>query len=125
MSKKPLEEAPFHIYLKILEAEGYGEEAKLIKEFYINLLTTVDLGDEKQYTEEQVMKTPYMNLVAAAELIIEQAGREIGQFVPAAAISGKAILGKGAEKLSPDSLQKLIFLQAQSHEEEKLRLANR
>lgn len=123
--KKPVEEAPFHIYLKILEGEGYGEEAKIIETFYIELLTNVNMGDDKTFTEEQVMNTPYMNLVASAELILEQAGREVQSFIPAASIGGKVLQGNGADKLDQPSLQRLLARQMQLHEEEKLRLAVR
>lgn len=119
MKKKPLDEAPLEIYLKILNSEGYGEEAEIIKEFYIQLLTTIDGA---KYTEKQVMETPYKNLVTAAELILEQAGREVQTIIPSVSYGGKIQAGKGAEKLNPDSLQRLMARQLQLHEEEKLRL---
>ena len=121
--KKPIEDAPFHIYLKILHEEGYIEDAELMKAFYIELLTNVDMGDGKTFTYDQVMQTPYKNLVKSAEIIMQTAQREMQLAYPPINFQGTAMRGKGAEKLSPDSLQRLAQIQLQRHEEEKLRLA--
>ena len=121
--KKPIEDAPFHIYLKILHDEGYKEDAEIIEAFYIELLTNVDMGDGKTFTYDQVMQTPYKNLVKAAKTIMENAQREMRLAYPPINFQGTVMQGKGAEKLSPDNLQRLAQIQLQRHEEEKLRLA--
>lgn len=123
---KPIEEAPFEIYLKILKGEGYAEEAELSEAFYLELLTSIDLGDGKHFTKEQVMKTPFKNIVAAAEKILQTAQQEIQQnIMPVASFSGYMMKGKGADKLTADELSRLMMRQLQLHEEEKMRLAMR
>ena len=121
--KKPLEDAPFHIYLQILNDEGYSEDAEIMKAFYIELLTNVDMGDDKPFTYDQVMKTPYKNLVQAAKTILETVQRDMRLSYPPLNFQGTVMQGKGAEKLTSDSLQRLAQIQLQRHEEEKLRLA--
>jgi len=123
--KKPLEEAPLHIYLQILREEGHGDDAEIIQAFYIELLTNVDLGDGKTFTYDQVMNTPYKNLVKAAETIMENAQQEMRLVYPPADFSGTVMSGGGAPKMSQESLQRLAMIQLQRHEEEKLRLATR
>jgi len=123
--KKPIEEAPLHIYLHILCEEGYTEDAEIIKAFYVELLTNVDMGDGKTFTYDQVMQTPYKNLVKAAETIMENAQREMRMVYPPVNFQGTVMQGAGAEELSEDSLQRLAMIQLQRHEEEKLRLATR
>ena len=123
--KKPLVEAPLYIYLQILKEEGYEDDAEIIKAFYVELLTNVDIGDGKTFTYDQVMQTPYKNLVKAAETIMESAQREMQLAYPPVNFQGTVMQGKGAEELNPDSLQRMAMVQLQRHEEEKLRLATR
>ena len=119
---KPLEDAPLYIYLDILRQEGYEEEASIIEPFYLETLTNVDIGDGKRFTKEQIMNTPYKNLMAAVKLILDQAQQEIQLAVTPAPTNGPIMTGNGADKLSPDALRKLMSRQLQMHEEEKLRL---
>ena len=121
--KKPLEDAPFHIYLQILNEEGYQEDAEIMKAFYIELLTHVDMRDGKTFTYDQVMQTPYKNLVKAAKTILETVQRGMQLSYPPLNFTGTVMPGKGTEHLTPESLQRLAQIQLLKHEEEKLRLA--
>ena len=126
----PLEEAPFETYLKILKQEGYEREAEESRLFYVSILTQIDLGDGKRFTEEQIMKTSFKNLVAAIQRIIDTVEKEMSTFQltkmsSPSSLSGKMMMGNGAEKLSPTDLQRLMMRQSQTLEEEKLRLAIR
>ena len=125
MSKKPLEEAPFHIYLHILCEEGYEDDAEIMKAFYVDLLTNVDKGDGEVFTYDQVMQTPYKNLVSAAELIMNTVQREMQLVYPPVQFDGQFMVGQGAGELSQESLHRLAERMQQKHEEEKMRLAYR
>ena len=128
MNIKPLEEAPFEIYLEILRDNGYVEDADASEAFYTEVLTGVTDRDGNAYTVEQVMKTSFKNLVAAVEKILEVAAGEIESVAPAKPmipLTGKVLAGKGAEKLTDEQLTYLATRQAQLFEEEKVRQAMR
>ena len=66
-----LEEAPFEEYLKILRKEGYEKDAEEAYELYTSVL------GEAGYTVAQIMRTPFKNLVEAAELVLEEQSKAI------------------------------------------------
>ena len=124
----PLEEAPFNIYLQILRENGHEEDADASEAFYIDVLTNVTNKDGEAFTVEQVMRTPFKNLVAAVEKIVEAAATEIQKAIPREPViplTGKVLTGKGADKLSSEQLTYLAMRQAQLFEEEKIRQAMR
>lgn len=121
----PLEEAPFEIYLKILREEGYGEDADISEMMYTEMLTTIEYEPGKKFTREQIMKTPFKNLVAAAEKIIETVTQQIQNVPKINPLSGKALSGEGTDKLTPDQLNYLTARQSQLFDEEKARLGMR
>ena len=128
MPKKPLEEAPFEVYLEILRENGYDEDATASEAFYTEVLTGVTDREGNAYTVEQVMKTPFKNLVAAVEKILEVAAGEIRSVAPPKPIiplTGKVLMGRGAETLTAEQLTYLAMRQAQLFEEEKLKKAMR
>lgn len=112
-----LEEAPFWKYLEILRKEGYVEEADISETFYVTTLTQFG------YTESQVRKTSFQNLVKAVEKIYEEATQEVNNMMNFVSVSGPLMKGGGADKLSEKQLQQLLRRQLQLHEEEKLRLS--
>ena len=112
-----LEEAPFSEYLKVLRKEGYEDDADVSEQFYIEMLT------EFGYTKEQIMRTSFDRLCQAVELIMAQGQQEVSSFLQPISVSGTMVAGEGADKLSPESLQKLMQRQMQIVEEEKLRLS--
>jgi hypothetical protein len=112
----PLEEAPFSEYLKILRREGYEKDAQEAEDLYVTLLK------EFEYTEEQIYKTPFKNLVEAAEKIIVEANKQMMSVLAPPSISGTVLRGAGADKLSPEQLNYVLRRQMQLHEEEKTRL---
>ena len=121
----PLEEAPFNIYLQILRENGYVEDADASEVFYVEILTTIE---PTPFTKEQVMKTPFKNLVAAVEKLLEVAAAEIQKAIPREPViplTGKVLAGRGADELSPEQLTYLAARQAQLHEGEKMRTAMR
>ena len=73
---KPLEDAPFEIYLKILRENGHQEDADISEALYVELLTTVKSSDGRPFTREQVMKAPFKNLVKAAKIILDEMEKE-------------------------------------------------
>jgi hypothetical protein len=114
LTTKPLDEAPFETYLEILRDEGYEQEADESEVFYLEVLKQFD------YTEEQIYKTSFKNLVKAVELILENAQREIELAVQTVTpLSQNMLLGEGAEKLTNEQLQQLMQRQMLLHEEEK------
>lgn len=143
--KIPLEDAPLETFLMILRDEGYEEDALIIERFYVELLTNVDMGDGERFTEEQVMKTPYKNLVEAADRIMGNALEEMENLVQQTenhgdpnmpsminnhdmgmtGYSGRMMRGKGADQLSDHELEMLMARQLQLSEEAKMKLALR
>lgn len=111
-----LDEAPFWKYLEILRAEGYESDADASELFYIETLTAFN------YTREQIMQTPFKNLVSAVEAIVTQAQQEIKTGLQLPSFSGKVMKGAGADELTEEQLQYLMRRQQQLHEEEKMRL---
>ena len=116
-----LEEAPFWRYLEILREEGYEADAADSELFYVEMLTNINRTDGEPYTKEQVMKTPFKNLVKAMELIVEQANTEINAVYSGVSVSGPMMRGSGADSLSEEQMSYLTRRQLQLHEEEKLR----
>ena len=116
-----LEEAPFWKYLEILRVEGFESDADASELFYVEMLTNITRTDGEPYTKEQVMKTPFKNLVKAMEVIVEQANAEIKTSLNLPSVRGKMVTGAGADQLSEEQLQYLMRRQLQLHNEEKLR----
>lgn len=121
----PLEEAPFETYLEILRREGYEEDAKLSEILYVETLTSIEFEPGKTYTREQIMRTPFKNLVEATEKIMSTVSQQMQETNIQNPLTGKSLMGKGAEKLSPADLNYLAVRQAQLYEEEKARLGMR
>ena len=121
----PLEEAPFETYLNILREEGYGEDADLSEMLYVEILTTIEVEPGKTYTREQIMRTPFKNLVAAAEKIMSTVTQQLQKAPPRNPFTGKSMMGVGADKLTADQLNYLAMRQAQLFDEEKARLGMR
>ena len=120
----PIEEAPFWRYLEILREQGYEEDAELSEVFYVELLTTIHHAGGEPYTVEQVMNAKFKNIVAATEIILKHAQREVQDApVMGVPLGGKILMGAGADKLSEQSLTELARRQALYHEENKLNLA--
>jgi hypothetical protein len=119
---KPLEEAPFREYLRILRENNHAEDALVSEEFYISLLVDIDLGDGKILTKEQVYALPFKDLVKAGELVLKEMNRQISEAMPPTEIHGPMLVGPDADKLSSEQLQYLINRQAAILEEEKARL---
>ena len=119
---KPLEDAPFETYLKILRENGRGEDADISEAFYVELLTTVKSRDGRNFTREQVMKAPFKNLLRAAEIILEEAQKELPQKPRRLPLpSGTALMGDAAERLSEEDLRRVMMMQNVLHEENKAR----
>ena len=112
-----LEEAPFEEYLRILRKEGYEDDAELADSLYVETLTAFG------YTKEQIYDTPFKNLVKAMETIMDDATREFSQVQMPLSIRGQVMRGKGADKLSDQTLDRLLRRQLQLTEEETLRLS--
>lgn len=118
-TKKPLEEAPFHIYLAILREQGYQEDADISEQFYLETLKPYG------YAEDIIYKTQFKNLLKAVEIILEGTQREITEATQnqtPITLSGDMVLGEGADKLTPQQLQQLMMRQMLLHEEEKTKL---
>jgi len=124
MTVLPIEEAPFWRYLEILREQGHEEDAELSEVFYVELLTTIHHAGGEPYTVGQVMNAKFKNIVAATEIILKHAQREV-QDAPVmnVPLGGKILMGAGADKLSEQSLTELARRQALYHEENKLNLA--
>lgn len=119
---KPLEEAPFREYLRILRENDRGEDADISEELYMGLLTT-PFEDGSAFTREQVYSTPFRDLVKAAERILTPVAEELKKSAPAPPVfSGVMMRGADADKLSPDQLNALAARQAAMLEAEKERL---
>ena len=116
-----LEEAPLWKYLEILRKEGFESDASASELFYVEMLTSLPREDGKPFTKEQVMKTPFKNLVEFMEVIVEQANKEIKTSLTVPSYSGKMLTGAGADSLTEEQLDYLMRRQLQLHEEEKLR----
>lgn len=111
MDEKPsIEEAPLEEFCEILTSMGRGMDAELAKQFYLNLLIP------NGYTEEQVMKTSYKNLVEASKLILEQASKEIIENSQPAELSGTSLVGKGVDE---ETLKRVLPIHNRRHEEFK------
>ena len=127
--KIPLEEAPFEVYLKILRDEGYEEDAQLSEILYVETLTSIEYEPGKTYTREQIMRTPFKNLVEAMEKLLtttlQQLEEARGEALIPNPLTGKSLMGEGAEGLSPENLNYVSLRQAQLHDEEKARLRMR
>jgi len=109
-----LDEAPFGEYLKILQKEGYKDEAGEIEG------QCLEVFEQLGYTEEDLHKTPLKNVHAVIELYTAEMSRQIMEATQPVSVSGNVLLGKGAEELDSSQLQYLIRRQMQLHEEEKL-----
>lgn len=119
---KPLEEAPFGEYLRILRENGYEDDAMVSEEFYISLLTGVDLGGGKILDKEQVYACSFKALVQMAEILLGEMSKQINELTPPPTIRGKMMKGVDADKLSAEQLDYLMRRQLQLTEEEKLRV---
>ncbi len=111
----PLEEAPFEEYLKILRKEGYEKDAEDAYELYTGIL------GEAGYEASRIMRTPFKNLVEAAELLLAEQSRTILSAFTPTQVSGTVLKGEGADKLTGEQLDYLLKRQMQLHEEEKLK----
>ena len=121
---KPLEEAPFRKYLEILRENGHKQDADLSEAFYIELLTT-PFEDGNHYTVEQLMETPFRDLVSAAELIMGKVTSELNQAMGPISANGPLMVGPDADKLAPEQLRILAQKQVQGVEEEKQRILSK
>lgn len=122
-NKLPLEVAPFDVYLQILRENGYTEDADISETFYTELLTGLEV-EGRVLTAEEVMKTPFINLVEAAEKILGNIETEVQNTPTTIPIGGGKIMrGPAAEKYDDDTLNLLAARQLQLHEEEKMRLS--
>lgn len=119
--KKPLEEAPFGTYLKILRENGHEMDAEISESFYIELLTT-PFEDEKGYTREQIMVTPFKDVCAAAEKLLDGFTRDVASNVGPVSSNGPILAGPDADKLKPEQLRMLASRQVQEVENEKQRI---
>ena len=123
---KPLEDAPFETYLQILRENDHEEDADISEAFYVELLTTVKSNDGRDFTREQIMRTPFKNLLRAAEIILEEAQRELPQKPRQLPLpSGTALMGEAAERLSEEDLRRVMMMQNVLHEENKAKLVVR
>jgi len=122
-NKLPLEVAPFNVYLQILREHGYTEDADISEAFYTELLTGLEV-EGRTLTAEEVMQTPFINLVEAAEKILGNIETEVRSTPTTVPIGGGKIMrGPAAEKYDDDTLNLLAARQLQLHEEEKMRLS--
>ena len=119
---KPLEEAPFSEYLRILRENNHAEDAEVSEAFYIPLLTGVDLGGGRILTKEQVYALSFKKVTELAEILLKEMGRQIAEAMPPPTVAGPILKGEGADKLSPEQLDYLMRRQLQLTEEEKMRL---
>jgi len=119
--KKPLEEAPFSEYLKILRENGHKEDADFSEQFYIELLIT-PFEDGKAYTEEQIYATPFKDVLKAAEKIISGVYDEVSKSISPISANGPMLAGPDAEKLEPGVLNHLARRQIEGVEAEKARI---
>ena len=123
---KPLEDAPFEVYLQILRENDHGEDADITEMFYVDILTTIKSSDGRDFTREQIMKASFKNLTEAIKIILEEAQRELPQRPRRMPLpGGTALLGEAADRLSEDDLRYLMMKQSQFHEENKLKQAVR
>ena len=121
---KPLEDAPFEVYLQILRENDHEEDADITEIFYVELLTTVKSSEGRDFTREQIMRAPFKNLLKAAEIILEEAQKELPQKPRQPPLpSGTALMGEAAERLSEDSLRELMRRQSILHEQNKIQRA--
>ena len=118
---KPLVEAPFGEYLKILRENGHEEDATISEQFYVELLTT-PFEDGSSYTKEQVYKIPFKDIYAMAEKIISSTYQEVTKIATPMTFTGTMMTGPDAEKIPPEQLDILARRQAQMIEDEKERL---
>jgi len=119
--RKPLEDAPFGKYLEILRENGHAEDAELSESFYIELLTT-PFEDGKAYTHDDIMETPFKNVVVAAEKILRGIYSEVSENIIPPSSGGRMMAGKDAEGLNPQQLNLLARHQAQAVEEKMAEL---
>lgn len=114
---KPLTEAPFREYLRILRENGHESDADVSERLYMELLTT-PFEDGSAFTEEQVYSTPFFRVHEAAQGIINSVGSKIAAASGQTRFPGRMLAGKDAEKLPPDQIALLARRQAQMVEEE-------
>lgn len=113
---KPLEEAPFKIYLKILREEGYGEQADNIEK------QCRAVFEELGYTEDDLYGLEFKKVQQVITIYATELNRQVmGNMQPLSSMGGNLLLGEGAEKLNPEALQQLAMRQMQLHEENKQR----
>lgn len=113
---KPLDEAPFEVYLKILRKEGKGKEADTFEQECLQIF------EELGYTADDLYPLEFGKVQQVIEIYATELNKQIvGAFQPQP-VSENMLLGEGAEKLSPEALQRLVQRQMQLHEEEKNRL---
>lgn len=119
--KKPLEEAPFSEYLKILRENGYKEDADFSEAFYLEVLL-IPFEDGKAYTKEQIYSTPFKDLVKAAEKLIGGVYDEVAKSMSPMTANGPILAGPDADKLQPQALNHLARRQVEEVEAEKQRI---
>lgn len=120
---RPLEEAPFSTYLKILRENGYESDADISEQFYIDLLTGVDLGEDKRLTKEQIYTLPFKDVYKAGEVLLQEMQRQIADVVPPNQLRGPMLAGADADKLKPEEINRLMNRQTAIIEDEKARLS--
>lgn len=121
---KPIEEAPFGEYLRILRENGYKNDADISEQAYIGLLTSVTFDGAPGFTKEQVYAAPFKNVLMAAEKIVSETQRELSRVSVPVSANGPVMVGKGAEKLTPEELNRLAVRQIQLTEEERDRIGS-
>ena len=119
--KRPLEEAPFSIYLEILRDNGYAQEADESELFYTELLM-IPFEDGSSYTREQIYNTPFRNLVLASEKLIGAAYAQVNKVATPLTSNGPVLAGAGADKFTPEQIRYLMMRQLEETEKEKQRL---
>lgn len=119
--KRPLEEAPFSIYLEILRDNGYEREADESELFYTELLM-IPFEDGSSYTREQIYNTSFKNLVEASEKLINAAYAQANKVAMPLTANGPVLAGAGADELKPEQLRYLMARQLEETEKEKQRL---
>ena len=121
MTLRPLEEAPFGEYLKVLRENGHEDDAKVSEQLYVELLT-IPFEDGTRYTREQIMALPFKVVHEVAEKIVQATYREVSASLAPPSFGGKMMAGEDAAKLSPEALSQLARAQIQAVEDEKERM---
>ena len=119
--KKPLEEAPFSEYLKILRENGRVEDADFSEAFYLEVLL-IPFEDGKAYTKEQIYATPFKDVLKVTEKLIGGVYDEVAKSMSPMTANGPMLRGPDAEKLKPESLNHLARRQIEEVESEKQRI---